>query len=806
MKWSDYYRFDDSSRSLIIRRRDLPGPWINYLSNGRLHAFISQAGGGLCWWKSPTVFRITRYRHYNVPLDSPGFYFYIRERGGEIWSPSLRPCGGAVDEATATHQPGKTTFAARKGAVSAELSFFVTPDYDVLVWDLKLKNHSQRDVSLDLFPYVELSQLNWKAELFWGYYIKFKLKTWFDRAAGAVMYMDHGGGPRVPDVPLVFLASTLPVKSFCGNRDLFLGNYGSENLPQAVANGTCGNHELASGEPCAALQNPLVLEPGAQQHAAYFLGAVPGALTRHQEATAKMNAILAELRAAGGLERQRAKLEAWWAEHLGVFDCQIPDRDSARMINTWGPVNSVHAGRYSRSINATAPGIRGVGFRDTCQDMLAIAYRKPGWAADTLKLLLSQQYADGHVVHAVFPEEREPPWTSIHSDDHLWVPLLAYAILAETADFSLLQQNVPWLAPDHVSPEGQATVWEHLLACVRFTESRLGCHRIPLILHSDWNDIIGRFAQKGKGESVFAGQQYVVALRRLIEIAGAIGDHAQGEWLKDCWARQVAALLDCSWDGKWWRRGFDDDGVAFGSAHSPFGKLYLNPQTWAVLAEIGTLQQRRQALDEANRQLDTGIGLKKMNPGFKTWPEDPNPFSGYGPGTGENGAIFCHANTWAVMAEALLGNAERAWKYYAQILPHNVIRKIGVERYRAEPHAWLSIITGPENATFGWGSISHITGTAAWMDVAATQYLLGVRPELDGLRVEPCIPNHWKRFDVRRKYRGCAVNLEFRNRSGQAGAVKSIVADGAPVLIADVPQIPAGLIAGRTSLNVQVER
>ncbi len=746
---------------------------------------------------------MTRYRQYNLPIDSPGFYVYLKPVGAAAWSPTWRPTCAKLDKWSARHQPGKTTFEAEKDGLAASLTFFIAPDHDILVWDLRLANNGTKPVELSVIPYVELSQLLWKEETMWGYYVKHMLKTWHEPSFDAVLYLDHhADNPRLDEVPFVYLASTAKIESFDGDRDLFMGQYRDERNPLSVERGVCGGSSLHTGEPCAALQHTVALKPGESTRISFFLGVSPSALKKMPQAKKNAAVVLSALRAPGGVDAQLAKLDAWWDEHLRVFDCEIPDADAQRQINIWTPVNCVHTGRYSRSVNAAAPGIRGLGFRDSCQDMLAVASRRPAWAAEVFRVLLANQYEDGHVVHATFPEERQPPWTSVHSDDHLWLPLLAHAIIAETGDTALLKERVGYLGADHKPSSGSGSVWEHLLACVRFTESKLGVHGIPLTLKSDWNDIIGKFAVKGRGESVFAGQQYVYALRLLVDIAEFAGAEKDAAWLRGCLDKQVAALLACAWDGKWWRRGFDDDGNPFGTKDSPFGKLFLNPQSWAVMAGVGSTEQLRTAMDEVERQLATGVGLKKINPGFKTWPDVEDPFSCYGPGCGENGAIFCHANTWAIIADALLGNANRAWDYFTQLVPHKAIQKVGVERYQAEPYAWCSSIVGPENPRFGWATVSQISGTAAWMDVAATQYLLGVRPALRGLVIDPSVPSVWKSFMVKRMFRGCEFNIDVRNVSGEGRGVKRLLRDGKELEHPLLPLIPA---TGKRSVSVVAE-
>ena len=802
MSRSPCYEFDDPARAIIIQNPATPAPWINYLSNGSMHAFVSQAGGGFCWWRNPVVYRLTRYRHHHLPIDSPGYCLYIKERGQPAWSPAWRPTQTPVSNWSARHLPGKTRFSASRNGLEATLTLFIAPGSDTLVWSLTLRNRSRQAKNLDLFAYAELSQFLWRPEQFFGYYVKYMLDVRFDPALGALLYMDrHQDNPELDTIPLVYFASTLPVASHSGDRDRFCGAYRDEGDPLAVEQGRCGNEPLDCGEPCAALHHALTLRPGQTRTVSFFLGAEAGGLTRYAACRRTIARRLAALRRPGAVARQEQELDTWWSRHFSALQCAIPDPAAARMINTWTPVNSVQSGRYSRSVNAAAPGIRGVGFRDSCQDMLAIAYRDPQWATRTFTYLLSQQYPDGHVVHASFPGETEKPWTSIHSDDHLWLPLLAHAIVAETGDTALLNQPVAFLGTDHVSPEGSGTIWAHLMRTSAFTEAHLGRHGIPLTLRSDWNDIIGKFALKGRGESVFAGMQYVYALRLLLALARATRRKRDAATLEARLARQIAALQRCAWDGGWWRRGFDDEGQPFGTRSSTFGQLYLNPQSWAVLAGIGTPRQQRQALDEVSAKLDTGIGLKKITPGFKTYPEEKNPFSGYGPGTSENGAIFCHANTWAIMAEALLGNASRAWRYFTQLIPHNIISRLGVERYRSEPYAWLSNIVGPESPQFGWGSVAHVTGTSAWMDVAATQYLLGIRPALDGLVIAPCVPAQWPGFKATRLFRTCRIELDFRaDATLERGTVRLQI--GRERLAGNM--IPAARVAGTRRLAVSV--
>ena len=799
------YEFNDPNHAIVIKKHDLPHPWINYLSNGSMHAIVSQAGGGFAWWKSAVSFRLTKYRAHNLPMDTPGFYIYIRCSDGTTWSPTFLPCETKLDDWSAQHQPGRTTFIAKKDQLECRLSLYIVPDHDILVWDVAFENSSAQALEFDVTAYAELSQMSWEGENNAGYYNLLQLKAWYDADINGIFYDCHNYHTRQDDLPLVFFSSSEVVSSYCCDRQAFVGDYRYERNPIAIENNHLGNVNLPIGHPCAALHHKVKCAAHGNKKFNFFLGLAPGATADLEKSKQACLSMYREICRPAVLKEQEQKLGTWWQEHLDVFQCSIPNREAERQINIWTPINTVHTGRYSRSVNSWAPGFRGLGFRDSCQDMMAVAYRKPKWAEEMLALLLSYQYEDGHVVHCAFPEDRKEPWTSIHSDDHLWLPLLAYAIAAESGDYRFLKKEVSYLSLEHRQGSKLASIWQHLLDTIRFTESRIGEFGIPLTLKSDWNDIIGRYNKRGKGQTVFAGQQYVVALKNMSALAKAIGDIEALEWLEDCCRRQVQALLACAWDGKWWRRGFDDDGHAVGSDRCDAGKLYLNPQSWSVLSGVGTREQMLSGMQACADQLDTGIGLKILTPGFSSWSSGKsNSPLGYGPGCGENGAIFCHANTWAIMAEALLGNGTRAWKYFNQLVPHNALQKVGISRYQAEPYAWVSNIVGPENEKFGYANVEQVTGTATWMDVAATQYLLGLRPEMTGLLVDPCIPAAWDEFSLTRQYRGCLLNIHIRNPKHVEKGVVQMLVDGKAVELSEGPLVRPHHCAGKTTVKISI--
>ena len=796
------YAFDDKAKSIKINKTDLPAPWINYLSNGNLHAFVSQVGGGFLWYKDAIDCRISRYRMNHFPIDSPGFYVYIKNEDGTVWSPTFRPTEEKLDDWSATHSAGETTYYAKHGDTEAYLKLYITPDYDVLVWDLEIKDKGELVKNFDVFAYVELAQFAWHGDEESGYYWRHMLKTWFDEKSQSLMYMFHypKNDSEKETLPLVWFGSNRKIESYCGDRDAFVGNYRYEKNPIAVENGICTNDEINSGNPCAALHIKVNTENEKKQKIKFYLGLSEGALLKFGEAKRNAFELLTKFRDTDEIDCQYAKLREWFNEYFKKFSCSIPDKNAERQINIWGPLNALQTARYSRSVNTLAPGVRHIGTRDSAQDMLAMCHSNSEMAKEMLLYLITKQFEDGSCTPLSSKQVGFVCNTrAIKSDVHLWLPLLAHMLAAET-DVEFLNVELPFLEKDGRTQVGSATVWEHLLRAVEFTEAHLGRNGIPLTLRGDWNDIIGKFSQGGKGESVFAAQQYVVALDKLISIAKAINDQKNIEKITTYKDKQVQAILKCAWNGKWWYRCFKDDGTPVGCETDEFGKIWINSQTWSVISGVGTPEQMKAGMDAVSEHLDTGMGLRKLAPGFETYPYVEDPFSTYNPGNGENGAVFCHAHTWAVIAEAILGNAERAWKYYNDILPHNCIEKVGLDTYKSEPYAWVSNIVGVENKKRGWGNVSHITGTAPWMVIAAERYLLGIRSELDGLCIDPCISNDWDRVAIIRKYQGKTLNITVENQGHKSKGVTKLMVNGE---IFDGNFIPKAVITD--SINDTVE-
>lgn len=794
------YVFRDDLSSIEILDPSLPQPWIHYLSNGQMHAFTSQAGGGFAWWRDAVECRLTRYRMFHLPTDRPGYYLYVAEDGKETFCPTYQPVGGKMDQWSASFMPGKAVYRCSKNDLNVTQELFITPDENLLVWDVTVENTGNEPRTLDLTGYTELAQMKWLNEQLYGYYWRHMLKTWNYGELLCYLYQFKEGSDYL-NAPLVFYGSSDRMHSFSTDRNAFMGNYRDESNPQAIENHCCGNETMFSGEPCFALQVRKTLEAGETVRVCWFLGIAEDGLEAYDAALANADRMAGLCRDFTWLDGQKTKLANTWEEYLSHTACRLPDADMQRMISLWAPINSMTTARFSRAINVEAPGVRGYGFRDTTQDMMAMCARNPQMATRIFRKLLSKQYAEGKSVHMFPLNPNELPQYETRCDSHLWLPMLLYGILADTGDYSLLEEKIPYLSPeDHKSAVGEGTVWEHMLAAMDFTESHLGIHGLPLTLKGDWNDIIGKFSQKKKGESIFAACQYIIDLKLLAEVAQQAGK-PQAQLLLDRAAKQKAAMEAAGYNGKWWYRCYDDDGNAIGDENSEFGKLWLNPQSWAVMAGVGTVEQNQTAMGHVYKTLKTKTGLRLIYPGFKTYPEVTDPFTGYNPGNGENGAIFCHANGWAVIAQALLGDGDKAWEYYELLCPMKTLERVGLNTYRAEPYAWASNIVGPENPKHGWANVTHISGTAAWMDIAANQFLLGIRPKLTGVELAPVMKSDWPEMQAERLYRGTRITMIVKNPKGVSAGIAQITVDGVEF---EKPFLPAQYLENKETVHVEI--
>jgi cellobiose phosphorylase len=763
----EYYHFDDAAKEVIIDRYDTPTPWMNYLSNGTFHTMMSQAGGAVAFYKSPQIWRLNRYRFFHLPTDRSGLYNYIRDaKTGEYWCPTAEPAFVKPESWQAAHGLGYSRFNAEHRGVKAELLYFISELENCIVWNLKLTNTSLITKSINLFSFVEFGMMEFLREISWVCYNKHQLKVEFNADLDALIYT-YGVEmqPKPDETPLVYLAMNKKICGFDGDRDEFIGNYRSESNPYVIENGNCTNSTMFGGDPCGALQLDLELSPGATETINTFLGT---GMTIGEIASS-----LAHCRQKDFVSKAKQSLKINWETFLGNYVCELPDKDAEREMNIWNPYQAQRNFQFSRNISYYATGtFRGVGYRDTSQDVLGMVSLNLDQSKEKLVELLSQQYQDGHTNHYYFKTEGWEPLNRLHSDNHIWPILAAWEIVMEAGDTDFLECIVPFY------DGGEATVYEHLCRSVSFSEKNMGAYGFPLMLTSDWNDMLYKVCREGKGESIWMAMFLGYALPKLSELAELQGKTDDAKGFREFWLKLQGTVEEKAWDGKWYRRAIMDNGQYLGTAEMDEAKIFLNTQSWSVMSGMCSQERMLDAMDSVKELLDTPLGVKKLWPPIVNFPDPKDPLSHYNKGCGENGSIFCHANTWVIIAECMLGRGDRAWDYYRKLIPKIAMQNAGAWRYKAEPYAYVSNLFGPESDKFGLANVSWLTGTATWMHVAATKHILGIRPQWQGLLIDPCLPGDWDKLSVTRLFRGCTYHITIFKAAGVQKGVKMIKVDG----------------------------
>jgi len=762
-----YGSFDEVAREYVITSPETPAPWINYLMGGGLYALISQAAGGMAFYREPAEGRLTRYRFNGVPMDSPGFYLYLQD-GVDTWNPSFRPTGTPLDQYCCRHGLGYTRFQAEKRGIAAEVTYLIPPDDAVLLWAAQLTNHTTEERALTLTTYLDFSLHSFMKDTLAYLVCGNQWRLRFDRRLNGIM-CDYFAFESPFEGKTIFAAS-LPVKAYEIDRNQFLGPGRTEANPLGLERGLT-NSEAPDGGRYASgvLQHRIILSPGERAQVVYRYAV--------SDSFAQSARLLRKYATFADCEKALAGVRAYWEKTLAAAQMRTPDPAMNALFNTWFPLNTRVTFTLGRSISTRHVGDGGaLRYRDSMQDAMPAVVLFPAEAHERLLRILQTMYADGHCVTGVNPETLRPgPGEEqiIRSDAAVWGIFTVYQYLVETGDLAFLEQVVPYL------DRGEGTVFEHLVRSLRFIADHTGAHGLPCLFTVDWNDFLQIFTVSYTGcQSVMVAEQFIYAAHLLGEIAESIGRAEECRFLQQA-AGQFTAILDSDicWDGAWFRRVLGDN-LLMGSRQNRDGKIFLNTQSWAVIA--GTLPELkvRRAMNAAYRRLNTPYGLRLFAPPFRTMP-DGSRVPTNTPGAGENGGIFLHANTWAVMAEALLGRGDRAWEYFSQILPAH-LSDADPDRYLNEPYAFSSWIYGPDHERYGAGQLSWLTGGAAWIYQVGWQYLLGIRPILDGLLIDPCLPRDWSGFTVSRRWRGTQYEITVENPHRLSTGTVKLLVDGKP--------------------------
>jgi len=797
-----YGHFDDERREYVITRPDTPLPWINYLGSEDYIALLSNTGGGYSFVRDARLRRLIRYRYNNAPLDVGGRFLYLRDdTSGDYWNPGWQPTQRDLDEYACRHGLGYTVIGGTRGGIRTETTYLVPPGQTIEAWRVSVTNERQEAAHISLFGAVEFCL--WDAQ---------DDATNFQRnlSIGEVLVEDdviyHLTEYRERRDHFAWFACSVPVSGFDTSREAFLGPYRGWERPLAVDHGTMSGSIAHGWQPVGALQAELRLGPGQSREVVFVLGYTenpPDAkfdppASGHPD-TARARAVLESYRQDGRVERDLASLREAWEERLGVFQVATGDLHVDRMVNTWNPYQCMVTFNLSRSASTFESGIgRGMGFRDSNQDLLGFVHLVPQRARERILDIAATQLPDGGAYHQYQPltKRGNDDIGGGFNDDPLWLVLAVAAYAKETGDLAILDEPVPWDNADG----SETPLHDHLRRCITFTLDRLGPHGLPLIGRADWNDCLNLnvFSERpgdsfqtapnrpgGVAESVFIAALFVLAAREAAALARLRDDEAEAVRCEDAAASMTAAIEAHAWDGAWYRRAYDYFGRPVGSTENDEGQIFVEPQGLMAMAGVGLEDDRaRTALASVRAHLATAHGIMLHQPAFTSYHLELGEISSYPPGYKENGGVFCHTNPWIMIGEAITGDAEGALDYYLRINPS--AREAISEVHRCEPYVYAQMIAGRDAASHGEAKNSWLTGTAAWNMVAIGQWILGIRPEHHGLRVEPVIPAGWAGFSATRRFRGTAYEIEVRRRGdGHPGAVAGTARPGAVQLVVD---------------------
>jgi cellobiose phosphorylase len=775
-----YGHLDGPAREFVIVRPDTPTPWLNYLGFGHYGGIVSNTGGGFSFDTDPRNRRVTRYRYNGIPADQPGRYVYIRDQdSGGFWSPTWQPVRRDLDAYECRHGPGYTRIRSAFEGIEADLLYFVPAGGDAAVpcelWVLRLRNAGGTPRRLRTFTYAEfgfVDAVSDQQNLDWSQHI---VGSRYED--GTILV-----GTRFRPTTSFFASSERPA-GYTGDRDAFVGRCRDLANPAVVESGEPTNAGSPRGNSVGSLCHDVELSPGEEHQIVFLMGVTDcpeeiGGVVRHYTEPAAVAAAFDDLRAD-------------WDAYLSRFVVETPDADTNAMLNVWNQVQCRTTLHWSRFVSGYETGLgRGIGTRDSAQDTLGAMHTVPDHARRLLARIWTMQFRDGHAWHQFFPLTGEggtglaaerPEWPQWFCDDHLWLVLATCAYVRETGDTGFLDEPVAWAD----GAGDRATVWEHALRAFEFTLAHLGPHGLPRSGFADWDDTLNVDHGSGRAESVWCAMQFCRAALDLAEVCEHTGRPADASAFRGWHDVMADAVNACAWDGAWYARAFDDDGLPIGVAGEARHRINMNPQTWAVLGEVAPRARAEAAMRSVRELLDTPFGVALLWPPYDGLDERVRGTSTFPPGAKENGGIFCHANAWTVVAAAMLGEGDDAYRYYRQIMP---LARTDADRFMAEPYVYPQNICGPAHPQFGMARNAWLTGTAAWTYVAATQWILGIRPTLDGLRVSPVLPASWEGFRAHREFRGVAYEIAVR-REGRGNLVVLHV-DGRP-LEGEVVPLPA---------------
>lgn len=789
-----YGYFDDENREYVITRPDTPLPWINYLGMEDFFGLISNTAGGYSFYQDARLRRLTRYRYNNVPSDMGGRYIYLRDSdSGAFWSPTWMPTRKPLEDYTCRHGMGYTVIGSSFQGIRADIRYFVPLGQNLEIWDMTVENQSDVPRSISIFSAVEFCL--WDAlddaTNFQRNYNIAELEV-----EGSVIY--HKTEYRERRNHFAFFACSEPLVGFETQREAFLGPYRGWENPRIVEEGKTTDLIRVGWAPVGVHHCKLTLEPGASKRVIFLLGyhenpegekfVASGSQTiNKQRVIPIINQFLDEKMVDDAFE----DLKSAWDALLGVFQVSSPNPHVNRMVNIWNVYQCMITFNLSRSASYFESGIgRGMGFRDSNQDLLGFVHMIPERARQRILDLAATQLENGGAYHQYQPlTKRGNDAVGSHfNDDPTWLVLSVAAYLKETADWHILEEQVTF----ENKPGTEATLLTHLERSVQYILDNIGPHGLPLIGRADWNDCLNlnTFSAKpgesfqtttnrdGKvAESVVIAALFIMAVKELSLICRHLDQSDVAKRYELLASQMTDIVKQYGWDGNWFLRAYDHFSHVVGSHTCSEAKIFIEPQGLCVMAGIGIDDGlAEEALKSVNKYLATENGIVLLEPPFNRYHHHLGEITTYPPGYKENGSIFCHTNPWVVIAEANMGHGGQALDYYLRINPSN--REGKSELHRCEPYVYAQMIAGKAADHFGEAKNSWLTGTAAWNFVAITQWILGIHPDYGGLRLDPCVPKAWRAFSVERWFRGCVYRIHVENPHGVSRGVSYIKVDG----------------------------
>ena len=789
-----YGYFDDAAREYVITTPQTPLPWINYLGCNDFFSIVSNTCGGYSFYKDAKLLRITRYRYNNVPFDSNGIYFYIKD-GSSVWNPGWQPTQTPLDSYECRHGIGYTRFTSSKNGSDRGASLNFVPLSDTCeVNCLTLHNATDRAKTFKVYSYVEFCL--WNALDDMTNYQR-NLSTGEVEVDGSTIY--HKTEYRERRNHYSYFSVNEKPAAFDTSRDAFIGTYRPASNPAAIENGGCTNSVASGWYPIAAHELDVTLEPGADKTFVFVLGYAENPVDQKWEAPNVINkaparALLAKYQTAEDVDRALNELKDYWTDLLSGYVVNSADEKVNRMVNIWNQYQCMVTFNMSRSTSYYESGIgRGMGFRDSNQDLLGFVHLIPEKARERIIDIASTQFQDGSAYHQYQPltKRGNSDIGSGFNDDPLWLIAGASAYIKETGDFSILDEMVPFDNDEST----KVPLFEHLTRSFDYIVSHKGPHNLPLIGRADWNDCLNlncfsdtpgeSFQTSGPSEGPVAESVFIAGMfvkygeeyRQLCLHRGLTDKAAEAE-------REVKAMYDAvltaGWDGEWFVRAYDANGDIVGSHECEEGKIFIEPQGFCVLAGIGVKEGKaQQALASVEKYLDTKYGIMILQPCYTHYYLNLGEISSYPPGYKENGGIFCHNNPWVSIAETVCGHGDRAFEIYKKTCPA-YIEDIS-EIHCTEPYVYSQMVAGKDAAFFGQGKNSWLTGTAAWTFVNISQYILGIQPDYDGLKIDPCVPAQFGDYTIDRKFRGAVYHVTIQNPDKKQKGIRELTVNGRKV-------------------------